>query len=305
MADGRFAPSPTGELHLGNLRTALLAWMFARSTGGRFLLRFEDLDAGTSRPEHETRQVDDLHSLGIDWDGEPVRQSERRHLHDEALARLVETDAVYPCYCTRREVREAARAPHGDLPDGAYPGTCRDLDRAGRAEREAAGRRPALRLRGGGRRRGFVDRVLGPVEGVVPDVVVRRGDGTPAYQLAVVVDDHEQGVEEVVRADDLAPSTPSQVLIAELLGIDPPTYAHVPLALGPSGARLAKRDGAVTLSDLAAVGYGPPEVLGLIAASLGLADAGDGADASELLRCFDPAAIPTEPWVVDPARLAG
>ncbi|MEO1061240.1 MAG: tRNA glutamyl-Q(34) synthetase GluQRS [Actinomycetota bacterium] len=305
MADGRFAPSPTGELHLGNLRTALLAWMFARSAGGRFLLRFEDLDAGASRPEHEEGQIADLRGLGLDWDGEPVRQSERRHLHDAALERLVEADAVYPCYCTRREIREAARAPHGDLPDGAYPGTCRDLDAAGRAEREAAGRRPALRLLGGGRRRGFVDRVLGPIEGVVPDVVVRRGDGTPAYQLAVVVDDHDQGVEEVVRADDLAPSTPSQVLIAELLGFDPPGYAHVPLALGPGGQRLAKRDGAVTLTDLGALGLAAEHVLGVIGESLGLAVPGERPSAAELLGRFDPSAIPTAPWIVDPASLAG
>ena len=305
MADGRFAPSPTGELHLGNLRTALLAWLFARSSGSRFLLRFEDLDAGSVRPEHEAGQRRDLAALGIDWDGEPVRQSERRDLHDAALTRLVEADAVYPCFCTRREIREAAQAPHGDLPDGAYPGTCRDLDRAGRAEREARGRRPALRLRGEGRRRTFVDRVLGPVGGQVPDVVVRRGDGTPAYQLAVVVDDHEQGIQEVVRGDDLAPSTPSQLLIAELLGIEPPSYAHVPLALGTGGARLAKRDGAVTMTDLAELGRGPTEVLGVIAASLGLAAADGPVDAVDLLRRFDPTSLPGEAWVVDPDRLFG
>ncbi len=303
MADGRFAPSPTGELHLGNLRTALLAWAFARSTDCRFLLRFEDLDEGASRAEHEEQQRRDLAALGIDWDGEPVRQSERRHLHDAALARLVDADAVYSCYCTRREIREAAQAPHGDLPDGAYPGTCRDLDAPGRRAREADGRRPALRLRGEGRRLGFVDRVLGPVDGVVPDVVVRRGDGTPAYQLAVVVDDHDQGVDEVVRGDDLAPSTPSQLLIAEVLGLPTPSYAHVPLALGPHGARLAKRDGAVTLTDLGAAGLGATDVLGIIAESLGLAARGEAVDAATLLDRFDPAALPAEPWVVRPDDL--
>lgn len=303
MATGRFAPSPTGELHLGNLRTALVAWLFARSANSRFLLRFEDLDAGSVRPEHEARQSEDLAALGIEWDGEPVRQSERRHLHDAAVTRLVEAHAVYPCFCTRREIREAASAPHGDLPDGSYPGTCRHLDAAARREREAAGRRPALRLWGEGRRRSFVDRVLGPTEGTVPDVVVRRGDGTPAYQLAVVVDDAEQGVGEVVRGDDLAPSTPSQLLIAEVLGIDAPTYAHVPLALGTGGARLAKRDGAVTLADLAEAGRGAADVLGVIAHSLGLAARGERVDTDLLLARFDPAALPTGPWIVDPDRL--
>ncbi|MEM9712502.1 MAG: tRNA glutamyl-Q(34) synthetase GluQRS [Actinomycetota bacterium] len=304
MPDGRYAPSPTGELHLGNLRTALLAWAFARSSGGRFLLRFEDLDAGASRPEHEERQRRDLAALGLDWDGAPVRQSERRHLHNEAVERLVAADVVYPCFCTRREIREATRAPHGDLPDGAYPGTCRDLDAAGRRSRAATGRRPALRLRGEGRRRGFVDRVLGPVEGVVPDVVVRRGDGTPAYQLAVVVDDHDQGVEEVVRGDDLAPSTPSQLLVAEVLGVPSPTYAHVPLALGPDGRRLAKRDGAVTLADLSTRGIGAADVLGILAESLGLADRAERIDTAELLVRFDPDRLPTDPWIVRPDQLS-
>mgnify|MGYP001813079667 CR=1 FL=1 len=137
----------------------------------------------------------------------------------------------------------------------------------------------------------------------MPDVVVRRGDGTPAYQLAVVVDDHEQGVGEVVRGDDLAPSTPSQLLVAEVLGIDAPTYAHVPLALGTGGARLAKRDGAVTMADLVAAGRTPSEVLGVIAASLGLATATESVDTALVLRRFDPAALPTEPWIVDPERL--
>lgn len=303
MATGRFAPSPTGPLHVGNLRTALLAWLFARSSGGRHLLRFEDLDAATARPEHEADQQRDLATLGLDWDGEVVRQSDRFDHYRDALRQLDATDRIYPCYCTRREIREAASAPHGDLPDGAYPGTCRRLTAAERRRREASGRRPALRLRADGERRRFVDRVLGPVEAMVDDFVVQRGDGTPAYQVAVVVDDDAQGVEEVVRGDDLAGSTPRQLLVAELLGIEPPTYAHVPLALNRDGARLAKRDGAVTMTDLAAVGVEPSEVLAHLARSLGLSGSGERPTVADLLERFDPAAVPTEPWILDPDDL--
>jgi glutamyl-tRNA synthetase len=228
---GRFAPSPTGDLHLGNLRTALLAWLFARQGGGRFLMRMEDLDTGRVRPGAAERQLADLRAIGIDWDGPVVRQSERLDLYAAALGRL----DTYPCFCTRAEIREAASAPHG--PVGAYPGTCRELSERERAEREAAGRPPALRVR---------------ADGTVDDFVVRRGDGAFAYNLAVVVDDAEMGVDQVVRGDDLADSTPRQVWLARTLGLRVPEYVHVPLVLGPDGARLAKRHGAVTLRDLSA-----------------------------------------------------
>src|SRR4051794_31455740 len=192
--DGRFAPSPTGVLHLGNLRTALLAWLFARSAGGRFLMRVEDLDRQRSRPELEAEQLADLAAIGLDWDGPVVRQADRLGLYGDALASLDKAGLVYPCWCTRAEIREAASAAHGPLPEGAYPGTCRELTAPQRAERERSGRPPALRLRAGGEAVSFVDRVLGPVTGVVDDFVLRRGDGTFAYNLAVLVDDAEQGV---------------------------------------------------------------------------------------------------------------
>lgn len=303
MATGRFAPSPTGPLHVGNLRTALLAWLFARSSGGRYLLRFEDLDAAAARPAHVASHQRDLRALGLDWDGEAMRQRDRLDRYRDALDRLSATGLTYPCYCTRREIREAALAPHGDLPDGAYPGTCRSLTAAQRRRHHDEGRRPALRLRADGVRRRYVDRVLGPVEAVVDDLVVQRGDGTPAYHLAVVVDDDAQGVEEVVRGDDLARSTPRQIVVAELLGIEPPTYAHVPLALNRDGARLAKRDGAVTLADLAAAGVEADAVLAHLAVSLGLAEPGERPTTAQLLARFDPAAVPAQPWVVDPERL--
>jgi glutamyl-tRNA synthetase len=280
---GRFAPSPTGDLHLGNLRTALLAWLFARSAGGRFLMRMEDLDRGRVRPGIEERQLADLAAIGIDWDGEVVRQSERTELYTAAIGRL----DTYPCFCTRTEIREAASAPHGERPEGAYPGTCRELTAAQRAERAAGGRPPALRVRAGSARVEAADALMGTLAGTVDDFVVRRGDGAFAYNLAVVVDDGAQGVDQVVRGRDLADSTPRQAWLARTLGLEPPSYAHVPLVLGPDGARLAKRHGAVTLSEI-----GADKALQWMAASLGLPRA---RNAHELIERFDPWGLPNEP----------
>jgi glutamyl-tRNA synthetase len=279
---GRFAPSPSGPLHLGNLRTALLAWLFARWAGGRFLLRIEDLDRARSKPEHEARQIADLRAIRLDWDEEPVRQSERTELYREALGRLEAGGRVYPCWCTRAEIRAAAEAPHGPQPEGAYPGTCKRLTEAERAEREGSGRPPALRLDAEAAEIAFEDILHGQTTGVVDDFVLWRGDGTPAYQLAVVVDDAGQGVDQVVRGDDLIESTPRQILLQRLLGLPEPAYAHVPLVLGPDGQRLATRHGAVTLEDMT-----PDEALGWIAASLDV-------DAP-LLENFDPERLPREP----------
>ncbi len=241
---GRYAPSPTGTLHLGNLRTALLAWLFARSAGSRFLVRMEDLDTGRVREGFAEQQLADLAAIGLDWDGPVWVQSTRLEAYEDALACL----PVYECFCTRAEIREAASAAHG--PVGVYPGTCLGLSDAERAARRAAGREPALRVRAEAARIVFADRLHGDTEGVVDDFVVRRNDGAPAYNLAVVVDDAAQGVEEVVRGDDLLDSTPRQLFLARALGLPEPAYAHVPLVLGPDGARLAKRHGAVTLRDV-------------------------------------------------------
>ena len=290
--DGRFAPSPTGELHLGSLRTALVAWLMARSAGARFLLRIEDLDPQRSRPEFEASQLADLTALGIDWDEAPVRQSERTRYYDDALDMLHATGRLYPCFCTRAEIRDAASAPHGELPDGAYPGTCRELPALERRRRIEAGDRFALRLRGDAERIEFQDRILGTQARVLDDFVVVRADGVPAYQLAVVVDDAAQQIGEVVRGADLAESTPRQILLQRLLGLRTPGYAHVPLVLGPAGARLAKRDGAAMLGDRA----GRPEAtLALLAHSLGLASGRDRVQAAgELLDEFDVALIPPQ-----------
>ncbi|MEA2292130.1 MAG: glutamyl-tRNA synthetase [Solirubrobacteraceae bacterium] len=291
-ADGRFAPSPTGTLHLGNLRTALLAWLYARSAGGRFLVRMEDLDAGRVRPGSAEEQLADLAALGLDWDGEVAFQSARLERYGAAIAQLRAAGRLYECFCTRAEIRSAASAPHGPLPEGHYPGTCLRLSASERAERRASGRPPALRVRANGERVGFEDRVLGRVEDVVDDFVVRRNDGAPAYNLAVVVDDAAQGVGLVVRGDDLADTTPRQLLLARLLGLPEPEHAHVPLVVGPDGARLAKRHGGVTLREVE-----PPAALAWMAASLGLPA---GASPRALLAAFDPAAFPREPAVWRP-----
>jgi glutamyl-tRNA synthetase len=278
---GRFAPSPSGPLHLGSLRTALLAWLFARSAGSRFLVRVEDLDAASSREEHIDGQLRDLRAIGLDWDGPAERQSARRHLYDAAIDRLVSAGRTYECWCTRREILEAPTAPHGA--PGAYPGTCRDAP-------ARPGRRSALRLRTDGERVRVEDRVAGVHEGVIDDFVLRRNDGTPAYNLAVVVDDAAQGVDEVVRGDDLLPTTPRQVHLARVLDLPVPSYAHVPMVIGADGARLAKRHGAITLAES---GLDGETARALLAGSLGLP-----AELDAMLERFDPDAIPREPWVL-------
>ena len=290
---GRFAPSPSGDLHLGNLRTALLAWLFARSTGRRFLVRVEDLDR--VRPGAEERQLADLAALGLDWDGDVVHQSARLPLYDAAIARLQRAGLTYECFCTRKEILNAAAAPHA--PDGAYPGTCRDLTDAEREQRRATGRPPALRLRAGTDKFTVDDELHGRYTGTVDDLVLRRGDGIPAYNLAVVVDDAAQGIDQVVRGDDLLSSAPRQAYLAGLLGLPAPTYAHVPLALGAEGRRLAKRDGAVTLADQAALGRTPADVLAALARSLGMAAAGETVTLTRLLDRWNPDDLPTDPWI--------
>lgn len=269
MSRGRFAPSPTGELHVGNLRTALAAWWGQGGPTGRFVIRIEDLDRVTSRREHEASQVRDLGSLGVVSAENIVRQSERFDLYRDAIADLDRRGLVYPCYCTRREIREAASAPHELLPDGAYPGTCRELTVGARRDRESAGRPPALRLRTDGETYSLVDRIAGPYSGRVDDVVIRRNDGVPAYNLAVVVDDHLQEVDQVVRGADLLSSTPRQMHLQRLLGFAHPEYAHVPLVLGGDGERLAKRHGAVTLADLVQRSVAVGEVRRVLSISLG------------------------------------
>ncbi len=259
---GRFAPSPTGTLHLGNLRTALLAWLAARSTGIDFILRMEDLDRVQAAPEHEASQLADLAAIGLDWSGDVVRQSERFDLYRDALSTLRSRDLVYECFCSRREVRaEIENAPHAPhLPPGSYPGTCRTLTATRRERYLDDGRTPAIRLRADESMAAtpslieFTDLVAGDAVGGVDDVVLQRNDGVPAYNLAVVVDDALQGVTQVIRGDDLLSSTPRQIHLQRLLGLATPTYGHVPLVMGGDGERLSKRHGSVTLAELGDAG---------------------------------------------------
>ncbi len=290
---GRFAPSPSGDLHLGNLRTALAAWGFARATGRRFLLRVEDLDR--VKKGAAQRNVADLREIGLDWDGPVDYQSERIPRFLERVQDLTEAGLTYECFCTRKEIHAAASAPHG-IP-GAYPGTCRNLSVAER-ERRRTRRPPALRLRSGTREFTVHDYFAGEYTGDVDDMVLVRNDGTPAYNLAVVVDDAEQGVDQVVRGDDLLPSAPRQAYLAGLLGYRVPEYAHVPLVLGPTGARLAKRDGAVTLGELEDIGYTAQDVLAWLADSLGITH--PVRTAADVLDHWDPNSWHREPATFTP-----
>lgn len=293
---GRFAPSPSGDLHLGNLRTALLAWLCARSTGRRFLIRMEDLDRVA--PGSADRQLADLAALGLDHDGEVTYQSTRTAVYDAAIADLTRRGLTYECFCTRREIAQAATAPHGDpLPEGAYPGTCRNLTEAERDRRRAA-RPPAIRLRAAESRFTVHDLRHGEFIGVVDDLVLRRSDGVAAYNLAVVLDDAAQEVDQVIRGDDLLPSSPRQAHLAGLLQLPVPRYLHVPLAVTADGRRLAKRDGPVTMAALAAVGVDADGVRRLLTDSLGLPAV---TDPRRLLDRFDPMQLPRRPWIVDPA----
>jgi glutamyl-tRNA synthetase len=297
MYAGRYAPSPTGDLHLGNARTALVAWLWARHAGGSIGLRFEDLDRGRVRAGCASEQAASLAWLGLDWDGDPVAQSDRSELYDGAIATLHERGVVYECFCSRADVRRAATAPHG--PDGPlYNGACRDLSARERAERLAHGRAPALRVRMEGEI-AFRDDLLGDrhevLEHTCGDIVVRRSDGAIAYQLAVVVDDCAQGVNHVVRGADLASSTGRQLRLYELLGLTPlPSHAHVPLLLGDDGERLAKRHGAVGLAELRARGADPRAIVGWLAHSAGLLERSQPCSPDDLVAAFDPAALAHE-----------
>ncbi|WP_104180566.1 tRNA glutamyl-Q(34) synthetase GluQRS [Arthrobacter sp. B0490] len=291
---GRFAPSPSGRLHVGNLRTAVVAWLFARSTGRSFLIRVEDLDR--VRAGAEAEQLAELAALGITSDTPVLRQSEQADRYGQALDRLQAQGLVYECFCSRRDVADAASAPHGR--PGFYPGTCRGLGGDER-ERRRAQRRPALRLASAVGTWTVHDLLAGEVSAPVDDVVLRRNDGVVAYNLAVVVDDAAQGIDQVVRGEDLLESAPRQAYLASLLGLPAPTYAHVPLAVTAGGSRLAKRDGAVTLEDLAGLGRSSRAVLDTILASLGL----PGGPLEAALASFDPVRLPRDPWIVDPATL--
>jgi glutamyl-tRNA synthetase len=314
---GRFAPSPTGPLHLGNARTALLSWLAARAGGGRYLMRVEDLDGPRVRPGLEGRILDELRWLGLDWDegpdvggpAGPYRQSERLSRYDAALAALRRSGLAYPCFCSRAEIAAASQAPHGPSDEGPrYPGTCRALT-AAEAQRRAEARRPAWRFRVPQGEVTFDDGVHGvrrhDVERETGDFVVARADGIPAYQLAVVVDDAAMGVTDVVRGDDLLSSTARQILLFQALGLPVPRFAHVPLVVGDDGARLAKRHGALSLGELRARGVAPEAVVGLLASLAGLAPRGARLAPRALVDGFSLARIPLAPARLGAGEIEG
>jgi glutamyl-tRNA synthetase len=303
---GRLAPSPTGAQHLGNARTYLIAWLAARSQGGRVLLRIEDIDSPRVKPGAAKTLCEELSWLGLDWDEGPFVQSARLDLYRNALEHLQNRELVYPCTCSRSDVERAASAPHGE--DAArpfqreinYPGTCcvRCV-----ADAETLGDRPwAWRMRVGQPCWSFRDGFLGDVKldlrELGGDFVVWKSSGTPAYQLAVVVDDAALGVTEVVRGDDLVPSTARQLLLYQSLGWQAPSFIHVPLVVGPDGRRLAKRHGDTRLSALRAGGVAAPALVGFLAWSCGWLPRIEPISTTELLSIFNLSAIPRTPFVL-------
>jgi len=292
----RLAPSPTGALHLGNARTLLLNWLVVRSAGGSLALRMEDLDGPRVKRGAAEGAWRDLRWLGIDGDGEPLLQSTRAPAHAAALERLRTLGLAYPCACTRSEIDRAASAPHEGESGAPYPGTCRGRYRDDGEARAATGRDPAWRFAAPpGREVGFDDLFAGPrreePSRTAGDFVVARRGGAAAYMLAVVVDDAFQGVDLVVRGDDLLPATPPQVLLQEALGLPVPAYLHLPLVRGPDGRRLAKRHGDSRIARFREAGVPPERVVGLLARWSGLGDGGE-VSARDLLPRFDLARVP-------------
>ncbi len=264
----RYAPSPTADLHVGNLRTALAGWLLTRAAGGQWRMRVEDLDEARVRAagDAESRQLRDLETLGLTWDPPLLRQSERGNRYRRVVEQLGER--TYECFCTRKEIAAASSAPHGDG-FRPYPGTCARLSSAQRRRRRDA-RPAAIRIRAEGASFTATDRFAGQVNSLIDDFVLVRGDGAFAYNLAVVVDDIAQGVNHITRGADLLSSAPRQAWLTDLLGARPATYAHIGLVTNADGRRLAKRDGAVTVKDLRALGMEPGDLMQLLTASLGL-----------------------------------
>ena len=290
---GRFAPSPSGRMHLGNLWSCLLAWLSARSAGGGMVLRLEDLDPDRCREEYCLQVMEDLIWLGLDWDNEPVWQSRRTQAYARAFEMLADKGLIYPCYCTRAE-RLAASAPHRSDGVQVYDGRCRRLDKATRTRYEQT-RRPAWRVEVPEKTIPFCDLNLGYYEEDLKrgcgDFILRRSDGVYAYQLAVVVDDAAMGVTQVVRGSDLLDSTPRQLWLQEQWGFKHPEYGHVPLLLSPDGRRLAKRDRDKELGELQKQ-YTAPEIVGKLAHAAGLIEKEEAVTPRELIGEFEWKKVP-------------
>lgn len=295
---GRFAPSPSGRMHLGNVFSAMLAWLSVRSRGGEMVLRIEDLDPDRCRPEYAETLKDDLRWLGLDWDREQTPQSLRTEAYAAAFEVLENQGLVYPCYCTRGELH-AASAPHASDGRVLYAGICRNLTAGERAQKTKV---PAWRLKAPDRVYGFADGLQGYyAENLAKecgDFIIRRADGVYAYQLAVVVDDGAGGVTQVVRGMDLLDSTPRQLYLYELLGLDAPEFYHVPLLTAPDGRRLSKREKDLDLGALRQT-HTPEQLLGKLAHLAGVLDRPEAASAGELAAVFDWSRVKREPIVMD------
>ena len=311
---GRLAPSPTGAQHVGNARTYLLAWLSIRSRGGRVILRMEDIDSPRVKRGAAEQAIEDLQWLGLDWDegpdlggaNAPYVQTQRMDLYREALERLKAAEHIYPCTCSRTDVEAAASAPHVGQEGPIYPGTCAGrtvADAATLIPRVSEGRAPTIawRLRTTNAPRTLTDLFSQPqhcnVARNLGDFVIAKSDGSPAYQLAVVVDDHAMGVTEVLRGDDLLPSAFRQLELYDFFGWKPPEFAHVPLVVGPDGRRLAKRHGDTRLATLRDMGVRPPRLVGLLAWSCGLIEKQEPVAAGDLVASFDLTKLPPAKWV--------
>jgi glutamyl-tRNA synthetase len=306
---GRLAPSPTGRLHLGNAWAFLLAWLAARAQGGQVVLRLEDIDPDRSRPEFAAGILEDLRWLGLDWDEGPdvggpfgpYEQSRRLDAYAEALDRLERLGRTYPCFCTRKELRQLAGAPHAEMADDGspvYPGTCRELTAAEREALARQGRKPSCRLRCDDLAVAFDDLAAGPQRLTLSecggDFALRRSDGVFAYQLAVVLDDIAMGITQVVRGDDILASTPRQIFLHRLFGAPAPQYAHLPLVQDAAGERLAKRHQSLTLAALREAGVSGRAVAGYLAWRAGLLDAPGPAAPQDLASLFSFRKLPRQ-----------
>lgn len=292
---GRYAPSPTGSLHLGNLRTALAAYLSARARGGRFLLRVEDLDAARSRPELIPEQLATLEALGIEWDEDPLQQSLRAAVYEEHFFRLRAAGLVYPCFCSRKDVAAALSAPHAP-PGNVYPGTCAGLPRTVAEERIARGAQHAWRLRVQQAPKSLLDGFAGEfrhdLEREGGDFILRRADGFFAYQFACALDDGLSGVTEVLRGADLLDSGLRQAYVLACLGLPAPRYCHIPLMLDEEGGRLSKRRGSADLRAFTQAGLDATAVRSYLAHTMGLCSAGERPAMGELVRRWDLRRIP-------------
>ena len=302
VESGRFAPSPSGRMHLGNALSAMLAWLSAKHQGGEILLRIEDLDPARSKPEYAEGIMDDFRWLGLHWDRRAADQSKRNDAYAAALFRLKQLDLIYPCYCSRDQLH-AASAPHASDGRVIYAGTCRNLTPEQRA---AMTKKPSLRIKLPDCKIRFQDGLQGDVtmnlQREFGDIILRRADGVAAYQLAVVVDDGTEGVTEVVRGRDLLSSTPVQLYLYELLGLTPPRFYHVPMLLAPDGRRLSKRDRDLDFGYLRQH-FSPEEIIGLLGHLAGLMERWEPVSARELACDFSWSGVKQSDIILDPRLL--